>query len=496
MMALSTSILHARSTTANCFNKCSRASLRRAIAFLVLTAAAVQLQMSELYIANAQSSPSMRTRGQTTGQTTGSDGLTLPLAIGIALRSNPLIRAANSGREMADAQLGIARASRFPLLQFGETFTESNNPVFVFGSLLEQGRFGQKNFDPHFLNNPDSLGNFRTAITFRLPVFDQKQSGVRINQAHIGQQQADSQRESVEQQIRFDVLRAYYGVLVAQARKEVADEAVKAAAADVKRTGDLVDAGLVVQSDQLSAEVQLAEFRQQQIQAEGDLVTAQAALNTALGIAIDTPQKVAGQLAEKSFSSGSQTELIKLALDRRPDLARAGLALKSSKEGTHGARAEYLPRLDVFGTYGVSGQNLATGSADYAVGATVTFNLFDAGRGARLNQARAAENIAAAEAESLSNQIRFEVVRAYQQYVSARERVTVTARAVDQAKESLRIVQDRYREGLTTITEVLRAETAYVRARMSLLAARYDHYVGYANVLLVTGRLIAVDEFV
>jgi outer membrane protein TolC len=57
-------------------------------------------------------------------------------------------------------------------------------------------------------------------------------------------------------------------------------------------------------------------------------------------------------------------------------------------------------------------------------------------------------------------------------------------------------VQDRYQAGLTTITEVLRAETTFVRARMSLLAARYDHYIGYANVLLVTGRLTAVDEFV
>jgi outer membrane protein TolC len=421
--------------------------------------------------------------------------LTLPLAVEIALRRNPIIRAARSGRELADAQLGLARAGRFPLFQLGETFTESNNPVFVFGSLLEQGRFGPQNFDPRLLNNPDSLGNFRTSITFRLPIFDQKQSAVRTNQARIGQQQADSQLESTEQQIRFEVLRTYYGLLVAQARKEVTDEAVKSAEADLKRVSDLVDTGVVVVSDKLSAEVQLAEFRQQHIQAEGDLFTAQAALNTALGISIDTPQKLSGDLGEKNFVIGGQSELIRLALDRRPDLARAELALKSSKESTRGARAEYLPRFDAFGTYGVSGRNPASGSADYAVGGTVTFNLFDAGRTARLNQARAAEEIAAAETEDLANRVRLEVVRAYQDYVSARQRVDVSHRAVDQAKESLRIVQDRYREGLTTITEVLRAETAHLRARMNLLASRYDHYVGYARVLLVTGRLVTVQEF-
>jgi outer membrane protein TolC len=421
--------------------------------------------------------------------------LTLGVAIDIALQNNPLIKATSAGRELADARLSEARAGRFPLLQLGQSFATSNNPVFVFGSLLEQGRFGPQNFDPRALNNPDSLSNFRSSITFRLPLFDQKQSDARISQARIGQQQADSQRESVEQQIRFEVLRTYYGVLVAQSKNEVADEAVNSAAADAKRIGDLVDAGVVVHSDSLSAEVQLAEFRQQQIEAEADLAVAQAALNTVLGGAVDATQKAAGQLAEKTFNIGSQTQLIQLALARRADLARAGLSLKSSHERARGARGEYLPRLDVFGAYGVSSQNLANGSSDYTVGASVTFNLFDAGRSARIKQARAAENAAAAEAENLASQIRFEVVRAYQQYVSARGRVSVAGRAVEQASEARRIVQDRYQAGLTTITEVLRTETALVRARMNLLAARYDHYIGYANVLLATGRLTSVDEF-
>src|ERR1041384_1698807 len=401
-------------------------------ALVMFAAATGHLIMPGPFTTKAQSIPP--------GQAATVEDLSLPLAVEIALRKNPLIRAARSGRELADAELGIARAGRFPLFQLGETFTESNNPVFVFGSLLEQGRFGQRNFDPPFLNTPAHphppapIANFRTSITFRLPIFDQKQSGVRIGQARIRQQQADSQRESTEQQIRFEVVRAYYGLLVARARKEVADEAVRSAEADVKRVGDRVDTGVVVVSDRLSAEVQLAEFRQQQIQAQGEIFTAQAALNTALGIAVDTSQNVTGRLGDKSFNIGNQSDLVKAALDQRPDLARAELALKSSKEGTRGARAEYLPRFDAFGTYGVSGRNFVSGSADYAVEAS-----------------------AAAEAEDAANRIRFEVVRAYQEFVSARERVAVSARSVDQAGESLRIVQDRYREGLTTITEVLRA---------------------------------------
>jgi outer membrane protein TolC len=130
------------------------------------------------------------------------------------------------------------------------------------------------------------------------------------------------------------------------------------------------------------------------------------------------------------------------------------------------------------------------------VGASVTINLFDPGRKAKISQARAAEAIAQAEQEQLANQISFEVVRAYQQFISARERLRVVAETTAQATEVLRIVQDRYHEGLTNITEVLRAQLALVRARNDVLTARHDHYVAYANVLFATGQLKDVQPFV
>jgi len=445
-----------------------------------------------LTVGRAQSSPP---ESQSSARSGSLDSLTLPVAIDIALRTNPLTRATTSGQELARAQLAEARAGRYPIVQFSETFAHSNNPVFVFGSLLEQGRFGPQNFDVNALNNPDSLSNFRTSMTFRLPIFDQRQSGTRINQAELGRQQADTQSEITRQRIRLEVLKAYYGMLVARAQKDVADEAVALAEADVKRSSDMFETGLVVHSDLLAAEVQRAEFRQQQIQSEGDMTIARASLNTALGLAVDTPQTIAGELAEKSFNAVSQEESIRLALEHRPELARARLTGESAREGVRGARAEFLPRLDVFGGFGVSGTNLAGRSSDYTVGASATFNLFDAGRKSRLAQAQAAEDMAAANREHLTSQIRFEVVRAYQQYVSARERLKVASRVVEQAREALRIVQDRYQSGLTTITEVLRAETTFVCARMTLLSARYDQYVGYAGLLHTTGMLTDVQSF-
>jgi len=427
---------------------------------------------------------------------TGSgQALTLSEAVEIALARNPLTRVSAAGRQFADAQLATARATRWPLFQVSDSVTRSNNPVFVFGSLLEQGRFGANNFLISSLNNPDPLTNFRAAFLARVPVFDQRQSRARIDVAKLGQQQADQQTELVAQQIRFEVLKSYYGVLLTQERVAVADEAVQIATADLKRIRDRFETGFVVRSDLLAAEVQLAEFQQQKIQATGELATAQAALNTALGLPANSPHTIVDQLSERLFNVETPAELDRLALEQRPEYARAMLAVRLNARQVRGARDEVLPRVDAFASLGVSGRSPVTGSSDYTVGASVTVNVFDPGRKAKINQARAAEAIAQAEQEHLANQISFEVVHAYQQFISARERLHVVAQTTAQASEVLRIVQDRYREGLTTITEVLRAELALVRARTDVLTARHDHYVAYANVLLASGRLKNVRQF-
>ncbi len=429
------------------------------------------------------------------GNPLGEERLNLPRAVELALKNNPRVKAALSGREMVDAQLREAQGGRWPLLQFSETFTRSNNPVFVFGSLLEQSRFGPQNFDIGSLNNPDPLNNFRTAMNLKWPVFDQLQSSTRVSQARIGQDQAEMRKESVSQQVRFEVIRAYYGVLVSLERKEVAEESVKMAESERKRIEDLFQSGLVVQSDLLSAQVQEAEFRQHLVQSEGEVVTAYALLNTIMGLPVQTTQKISGRLTSKDFSVAGVDDWIHLALKHRPDYARAAFAVRSKAEEVRGAKGNYLPRIDVFSSYGISGRDLSSGSSDYAIGAGLSFDLFDVSRSAKIDKARAAQSLASAEKEELANQIHLEVVQAYQYYVTARERLKVAGQSVSQAQEALRIVQDRYREGLTIITEVLRSETAFVRARLNLIAARYDYYIGYARVLMASGKLADVQPF-
>lgn len=421
--------------------------------------------------------------------------LTLRTAVDLALRTHPLLRLAEAGRDAAAGGLDEARAGRLPSLQFSETFTNSNNPVYVFGSLLEQGHFGPQNFEIDSLNNPGSLSNFRSALRLRLPLFDRFQTYARIDEAEIRQDQAAEEIDWTAQQVRLEVVQAYYGLLVAERRREVAEEAVATASAELDNVTARVEEGLAVTSDQLAMQVQVADFRQQLVQAEGDLVTARATLNSLLSLPLETPHQIAGRLDEKGFDLASQGELISRALAERPDYQNAGREIEAANQRLRAARGQYWPDLNLFADYGHSGRHWGHGSADFAVGASLTFNIVDMGRSGRIQQVAAAVEQARARESHLARQIRLEVVQAAQAYSNAAARLQLAARAVDQAAEALRIVEDRHEVGLTTITEVLRAQTALLKARLDHLGAVYGTYISYARVLLATGSLDDVSSF-
>jgi outer membrane protein TolC len=419
--------------------------------------------------------------------------LTLSEATELALRQSPLVRAAAARVEAATARRAEALSGFLPTLGVQESSTRSNDPVFVFGSLLRQESFGPKNFEVGRLNDPSALTNFRTALELRLPLFDRLRTPTAVSDAGLARAQAEHDRTEVTQRLRFEVVRAYTGVLLAEGQRRVAEEAVRAAEAEVERIADLEARGLVTAADLGAARVQLAEFRQRRIEANGNVATARATLATVLGLDVATPLELVGRLAPPHPELPPLEELLQRALEERPEVRRAAIQVARADQAVQRAFGEYLPQIEARASYGRDGHGLTGGSDSYLVGGFASLRLFDPGRPARLAEARAAREVAEAERRRQVDAVRLEVVRAWEGYRAAKDRARVAARAVGQARETLRIVRDRYEVGLTTITEVLRAETAFVGARTALLAARRDRAVRYAKTLLAAGLLASVE---
>jgi outer membrane protein TolC len=421
--------------------------------------------------------------------------LDLETAVEKALENNPQTRMTDSGIRLAEAGIAEAKTGKQPFVQFSQSVVRSNNPVFVFGSLLEQGRFRESNFSLNALNKPDGLFNFRTLVSAQKPLFDQNQTRTRITQAEIGKRIAEFKAEAVRQQLRFEVVRSFYGAILGREMLAVSREAVKSAEANCKKTKDMVEVGMTTDADFLAADVELANTSQQKLEAESNLYTTVAALNITLGSKPDFEYELTGDLTEKYFPVEEQDDLIRAAFENRADFKQAELAVENRREQTKSVKNQKLPQVNAFGNFGYSSPYIANGSTDYTIGVSLNYTLFDAGRKARIAQAAEGETLAEMEKENLANQIRLEVIRAAQSYKTARAKIQVSVKSIAQAEEVLRIVQDRYKFGLTTFNEVLRAEAALVRAKHNLLTARYEYLVSYASVLLATGRLTGVRAF-
>jgi len=420
--------------------------------------------------------------------------LSLQQAANVALEKNPLRKAALADTKAASAGVREAQSFLMPHVNFSELATRGDDPVYIFGSKLRQQRFTADNFAPPLnkLNNPAPYGNFSTRFGGTWNLFDSFASWHGINRAKEMNAAASHQLERTDQEILVRVVQSYYGVLLASKHLEVTDQAVKTAKSIMDRSQVRFDAGLVVESDLLSAKVRLAGREQELIRARNNLELARAQLNSAMGVPADTQYKLADALSEKVLGAESLTDMERRALTTRPDLQRIE-AQQSAQDLTVAiAKSSFGPRLNAFAGWELDNPTFLAGGGgnNWLGGIELQIDLFQGGaKRAALSRERATAEKIAALKQAANDAVRLEVRQAYYDQDATRQQVEVARTAISQAQESLRINQDRYDGGLLTITDLLGAEEASRRSQLDYWQAVYQFHISYANLELASGTL-------
>ncbi len=114
--------------------------------------------------------------------------LSLSEAVQMGLQQNPQIEASAASKGAADTRIEQARSGRLPQVTYSESFQRSDNPVFVFGSLLTQHQFTQDNFDLGSLNKPNFLNNFQSQIRVNQTLYDFGRTKAQVRSAELGSQ--------------------------------------------------------------------------------------------------------------------------------------------------------------------------------------------------------------------------------------------------------------------------------------------------------------------
>ncbi len=426
----------------------------------------------------------------------GQTPLTLQDAARTALESHPVIEAATAGEREAEAGIGIARSGRLPTLSWVESFTRSDNPVFVFGTLLNQRRFGEENFGIAGLNNPDSIQNFQSLLKVEQILFDARRTKHAIRSARLARDLSATQRRSREMDVLLGVVRTYFGVSLAAEQVRVAEESVRGADADLRQASSRFEAGLTTKADVLSVQVHRASAEQERIHAANNLEVARAALSEALGLDPGVGQSPLTPLTPAPEPSGTLTDYIALALRERPDIQRASLGLDIAEAQTLEAKSALWPTVVAQGAFEADRARFVNqGGGNWLAGVSMRWELWKGSENRfKVAAARHGRDRAAALERQASGAAALQIRQAWHQFRSAAERLTVAETAVKQAEESLRIIRNRYTSGLETVTGLLRGETALTNTRFRRLAALYEQRTSSAALEHAAGRLTLASE--
>ena len=113
------------------------------------------------------------------------DAISLKAAVLFAIGQNKSLEASAAARNGAQTRVTQARSGLLPKVNYSESWTRSNNPVFVFGSLLSQRQFGSQNFEIGSLNSPNFINNFQSQITVDQTLYGAGQTMQAVRSAEI-----------------------------------------------------------------------------------------------------------------------------------------------------------------------------------------------------------------------------------------------------------------------------------------------------------------------
>src|SRR5262245_30639004 len=418
----------------------------------------------------------------------GQSPLSVSEAIARAKAHNPDVGSAAAAEREAAERVTQARGGYFPKVDIEESWLRGNNPVFAFSSMLAQRQVTASGLALDALNNPATTDNFRTALSVEQRLFD-RATTANARAASIQRDMAATGSQLVDHDLTAAVTDAFGRVLIAAATVRSAMTTVETARADRELAANRRDAGRVTDADVLQMDVYLARTLEQQVQASSDERIARARMNQLMGEPLSTVFSLDLTPSTLAIDITSPAGLEEEAVKNRPEVALARQQEQLAAAVVDAARAAFLPRVTALGVWELNGGAWNSRSSSWVAGAVARINLFHGlADQARLAEARGQATRRALEREKAETLARLDVQIAVARLEAARASEAVGRAAADRARESRRIIRDRYESGLTDVAMLLRSADDVQQADAQQIAARAAVLTATATLQRAIGR--------
>ena len=407
---------------------------------------------------------------------------TLRNAVRFAVKNNPDSRMGKNRIEAAQAAIAMERSAFSPRLDLNSRYDQTNNPMYSFGNILNQGAFNNA-IDFNHPGRTDSL-NAGVRLGYRFFNGGRDLAGLKAAEA----QAVSSRMElaAVQSQLAFEVIRSFQLILQAEELANAQQSAVEAITASLAVAQARYQEGVLLKADLLDLEVQQAKARENLSQARHTLGLSRRIFLGLLGlddgpVVLDQAQGCAQEIPQS------------VAHDQRHELKSMEALILAAKARVRQAQGGYYPSLEGYAGYDADKGYVTDGSGDsWQAGVRLQFNLSEGGRTAA-EIARASALLAEAQERKRKTElaITLEVKQAEFAVQDARERLQVTEKSVAQAQESARINRLRFKEGKLLASDLLGAENRLTDAQTRRIVAETSQRIAVADLR----RALGLDQF-
>jgi len=428
------------------------------------------------------------------------ESLKLQDCIDLALRQNPTILKAKEEIRRNQGVIVEVRAQAVPQV------TATGSYEGISRQAIDQFPFpssGATNSSPNTL-----FKNQEQPWTAVVQISQLVYAGGRVNAAlraaKLSDQIAALGFQSAVADTILDVRKDFYQILLDVALVDVREQSVKLLEEQLHDAQSRFDVGSVPRFNVLRAEVELENARPSLISARNDLRISKESLVKLLAVDAAnqtnafTPITFEGKL-EYEHRDWELPTALEQALQHRPELLSAERQIHVAEANVQVASSGYKPQASVFGNYGwhdyIFGNDPGETREGWTVGANVSWALFDGLlTHGKITEARAQLQEANLDYADTRREVELEVRQAYSDYLQTLELIEAEKKTVEEAEESLRLAEARFRAGTGTQLDVLSAQTALTEARSNEIQALHDYNVAIATLERVTGMTVRMAD--
>lgn len=417
--------------------------------------------------------------------------LSLGQAIAEADRAAYANRAAVSIADADRAQATAPLQGILPSARVETGFMRTTDPIGAFGTTLRQRAVTPAAFDPALLNFPAPVNNLQSAFVAEVPLVN-LDAWLGRRAASRAADASSTSAEWTRLDTRTNVIRAYYGAVLASEKVAALEVGLRAANAHLAQATSMVEQGMVTRADALLASVRAGEVGADLAAARTEALNATRQLALTLGRDIHDlpvlPHEMPASEAIRSIASGLLTSEDDTP-GKRADVRAAASRQAAADADRLRARTAALPRLNGFARYDWHHESTPFGGErNWTVGIMATWNLLtSASEIAEIKGAASRSEVARVHAEAIRAQALLEVASARSELEVALQRLTIAERGAVQAAEAHRLVARRYQGELATVAELLEAQATETASALALSHARYGVITSAAAMLQAAG---------